>query len=154
MLAQDCGYDWTLLNEEDLVNLSRVWTGVSGPLQQLTADAHAAAQLLQSANQGQAADAFWRAWNDPQAPRANIHAAASGATGIGIGLIACAGIVLALKVNVIIQLTALAAEIAQAAAEAPETGSLSLAEIPVLKEITGKMIELATNLAMNAVLGS
>ncbi len=73
--------------------------------------------------------------------------------GIGAGLMACAGIVLAVKIDVIVQLVSLAIEIIEATATAPVTFGASLLEIPVFKEITGLLINLLINLALNAVMG-
>lgn len=66
----------------------------------------------------------------------------------------CAGIVLALKVNVIVQLTLLAIQIAQAIATAAVTFGASLLEIPIFKKIiTGVIIDQLLNYATEAVLG-
>jgi hypothetical protein len=70
---------------------------------------------------------------------------------IGVGLMVCAGIVLALKINVIIQLIQLAIEIASAIAEAAATFGASLAEIPIFKMITSMIIDQLINLAMTAI---
>jgi hypothetical protein len=61
--------------------------------------------------------------------------------------------VLALKINVIVQLIMLAIEIAEALATAAPTFGASLAEIPIFKEITQLIIDQLINLALNAVLG-
>jgi hypothetical protein len=53
----------------------------------------------------------------------------------GTGLIICGTIVLALKVAVIVQLTILAIQIAQAIATAPVTFGASLAEIPIFQQL-------------------
>jgi hypothetical protein len=152
-LLQDLGYNWPEADETKLLQMGQSWTGFSGQMGQPVADAHASAQQVWSANQGQAIDAFLQAWNHPQGPHANLRDAATGATGIGIGLMACAGIVLALKVNVIVQLVTLAIELVEAIATAPVTFGASLLEVPVFKEITNMLINLAINLAMNAIMG-
>ncbi|WP_433650306.1 hypothetical protein ACQP2C_28230 [Micromonospora zamorensis] len=72
---------------------------------------------------------------------------------IGAGLMVCAGIVLALKINVIVQLTLLAIQIAQAVATAAVTFGASLLEIPIFKLITGALIDQLLNMATEAVLG-
>ena len=64
----------------------------------------------------------------------------------------CAGLVLTLKINVIIQLTILAAEIIEALATAPETFGGSLLEIPVFKKLTDMAINLLINEAMEVLL--
>jgi hypothetical protein len=70
---------------------------------------------------------------------------------IGAGLMVCAGIVLALKINVIVQLVQLAIEIASAIAEAVATFGASLLEIPIFKEITSLIIDQLINMALEAI---
>jgi hypothetical protein len=152
-LLQDLGYQWPEADETTLLAMGHAWLGFGGQARQPPQDAHAAAQQVWSANEGKAIEAFQQAWNHPQAPHANLTDAATGAQGIGIGLMACAGIVLALKINVIVQLTTLAIEIAEALATAVPTFGASLLEIPAFKEITGMAINLVINEAMNAVMG-
>jgi hypothetical protein len=72
---------------------------------------------------------------------------------VGAGLMVCAGIVLALKINVIVQLTMLVIEIAQAIATAVVTFGASLLEIPLFKEITQLIIDQLLNMAIDKVLG-
>jgi len=129
------------------------WASFGSGMRQPVTDAHAHAQQVWSANQGQAIDAFKQAWNHQSAPHSNLLDGATGAMGIGAGLLACAGIVLALKINVIVQLVELAVEIVQAIATAPITFGASLLEIPVFKEITGLLINLLINVALNAIMG-
>jgi hypothetical protein len=77
-------------------------------------------------------------------------------TGVELGgaaLLLCAGIVLGLKINTIINLTILAFEIASAIAEAVPTFGASLAEIPVFREITKRIINAIINEAINAIMG-
>src|SRR5260370_42556639 len=108
-------------------------------------DAHGHATGVWSANQGQAIDAFQAAWNQPKGPHANLLDGTSGSLGVGIGLMVCSGIVLALKINVIVQLVQLAIEIFEAISTAVPTLGASLLEIPVFKEITGMLINLVIN---------
>jgi hypothetical protein len=61
--------------------------------------------------------------------------------------------VLALKINVIVQLTILLIEIIQAIATAAPTFGASLLEIPVFKKITDMAINLIISQAMEAILG-
>jgi hypothetical protein len=152
-LLNDLGYMWPETDEQTLFQMGTSWTGFSGTVRQPVADAHAHAQQVWSANQGQAIEAFKQAWNHPAGPHKNLLDGATGATGIGAGLMVCAGIVLALKINVIVQLVELAIEIIEAIATAPVTFGASLLEIPVFKEITGLLINLLINLALNAIMG-
>jgi hypothetical protein len=152
-LLQDLGYQWPQADETTLLQVGRTWTSFADRARQPPQDAQDAAQQVWSANVGKAIEAFEKAWSDARAAHANLLKAATGSEGIGIGMMVCAAIVLALKINVIVQLTALLTEIVSAVAEAPPTLGTSLLEIPVFKEITGKLINLAISLAMNAVMG-
>jgi hypothetical protein len=152
-LLNDLGFGWPATDEQKLAEMGASWAAFGGRIGPPVADAHAHAQQVWSANQGAAIEAFRLAWEHPAGPHRNLLDSAAGAAGVGTGLMACAGIVLALKVNVIVQLVQLAIEIAEAIATAPVTFGASLLEIPVFKEITGLLINLLINLAMNAVMG-
>ncbi len=152
-LLNDLGYMWPETDEQGLFEMGTSWASFGGGMRQPVQDAHAHAQQVWAANQGQAIDAFKQAWNHPSAPHSNLLDGATGAMGIGAGLMVCAGIVLALKINVIVQLASLALEIIEAIATAPVTFGGSLLEIPVFKEITGLLINLLINLALNAIMG-
>jgi hypothetical protein len=65
----------------------------------------------------------------------------------------CSGVVLALKINVVVQLTLLAIEIAQAITTAVATFGASLLEIPIFKSITGLILEQLLAFATEAILG-
>jgi hypothetical protein len=152
-LLQDLGYMWPEADETQVFQMGQSWTGFPARIGPHVADAHSAAQQVWSANQGDAIDTFQQAWSHPQAPHSNLQDGATGATGIGIGLMACSAIVLALKINVIVQLVTLAIELVEAIATAPVTAGASLLEVPVFKEITGMLINLVISLAMNAIMG-
>lgn len=63
-----------------------------------------------------------------------------------------AGLVLALKINVIVQLSILVIEIVQAIATAAVTFGASLAEIPIFKKLTDIAINLILSQAIEALL--
>ncbi|MCP2343638.1 WXG100-like domain-containing protein [Actinomadura rupiterrae] len=146
------GYSWPEADETKLLQMGSAWLRFAGTLGRPVADAHGHAQLVWTAHQADGVEAFRKAWSDHEAPHANLEDARTAAQIIGAALMVCGGVVLALKINTIVQLTILAVEIAQALATAPETFGASLAEIPVFKEITGALIDELINLAVNAVL--
>jgi len=146
------GYTWPEADEEKLFELGNHWTSYGGTLAGTVADADSAARSVWQHNRGDAVTAFQGAWTEAEAPAANLLDGADGATLIGIGLMVAAGIVLALKINVIVQLVLLAIEIAQAIATAVATFGASLLEIPIFKEITGLLINELINLALQALL--
>jgi len=153
-LLNDLGYVWPEIDEDNLLRLGGTWMNLSGTISQhaITADSHA--QRVWTENNGQAIDAFKDAWLARQAPHDTLHTAAKASTAAGAGLMGAAAIVLGLKINVLIQLTMLSIEIIEALATAPETFGASLLEIPVFKEITGRIINLIINEAINGLMSA
>ncbi|GIF11786.1 hypothetical protein [Actinoplanes teichomyceticus] len=147
------GYTWPEADETRLFEMGQAWMAFTEPLRAGVGDAHAAAQAVWVENQGSAVEAFQNSWLGPEAAKVNMENGAVAATMIGAGLMVCAGIVLTLKINVIVQLTLLAIEITQAIATAGPTLGASLAEIPIFKMITETILDQLTGLAMDAVLG-
>jgi hypothetical protein len=146
------GYNWPEADEEKLFHLGSTWMDFSGTLQQAATDADNQAQKVCSGNSGGAIDAFKAFWSDRDAPSNNLADASTSCIVIGAGLMAAAAVVLALKINVIIQLTAIAIEIAQVIATAVPTFGASLAEIPIFKEIAGLIINMIIDQAINTLL--
>jgi hypothetical protein len=147
------GYTWPEADETKLFEMGNAWIGFPDRITAGLKDADVSAQQVWSGNQDSAIDAFQTSWQQPDSARTNLENGATAATLIGAGLMVCAGIVLALKINVIVQLILLAIEIAEAIATAAPTFGASLAEIPIFKEITQIIIDQLINLALNAVLG-
>jgi hypothetical protein len=146
------GYTWPEADEEKLFELGTRWTDYGAALATSVQDLESAAQAVWQQNRGDAVAAFQQSWSDGEAPAANLRDGADGATLIGVGLMIAAGVVLALKINVIVQLVMLAIEIAEAIATAVETLGASLLEIPIFKEITGLIINELIDMAMQALL--
>ncbi|MFC4912842.1 hypothetical protein [Actinomadura gamaensis] len=147
------GYSWPEADESKLLEMGQAWLRFAGTVGEPVADAHGHAQLVWTAHQAAGVEAFQHAWSEREAPHANLEDARTAAQVIGAGLMVCGAIVLALKINTIVQLTILAFEIAEAIATAPETFGASLAEIPIFKEITGALIDQLINMAIEAILG-
>ncbi|MGV9214980.1 hypothetical protein ACTFTM_24215 [Micromonospora sp. RB23] len=146
------GYDWPTSDEEKLFQLGRLWIDFAPRIEEAGAAAMAAASPVWSENQGQAADAFRNWWNNADnAPQA-LQQGPAGASLLGAGLIVCAGVVLALKIQVIVQLAILAVQIAQAIATAVATFGASLLEIPIFKIATSLILDQLVSLAIDAVL--
>lgn len=146
------GYNWPQADEEKLFEMGHAWMNFAGGFPDSLQDANAQAQRVWSANQGEGIDAFRQSWSDHDAPVSTLHDAVTASNIIGAGLMVCAGVVLALKINVIVQLVQLAIEIASAIAEAVATFGASLAEIPIFKEITSMIIDQLMNMALEAIL--
>ncbi|OLE23463.1 MAG: hypothetical protein AUG44_22160 [Actinobacteria bacterium 13_1_20CM_3_71_11] len=151
-LLNDLGYTWPKSDEERLFQLGQDWIGFASTLTAIRQDGDAIAASVTSGNQGQAIEAFRSKVSADDSASAVLDRGTTGAQVIGAGLIMCAGLVLTLKINVIIQLTILAAEIIEALATAPETFGGSLLEIPVFKKLTDMAINLLINEAMEVLL--
>jgi hypothetical protein len=152
-LLNELGYTWPKADEQKLFELGQHWMAYGGRLGGIVQDAAAAAQPVWADNRGEGIDAFKAKWEDNDSPLAVARDGVTGAQVLGAALFVCAGIVLALKINVIVQLTILLIEIIQAIATAPETFGASLLEIPAFKKITDMAVNLIINQAMEAILG-
>jgi hypothetical protein len=152
-LLQDLGYNWPEADEEKLFDLAMAWNEFAPRLDPLADRLDAAAKRVWTENSGDAVNAFRERWVGEDAPLASLRAAATGAEVVGPVLIVVAAVVLALKINVIVQLTVLAIEIIEAIATAAPTFGASLLEIPVFKEITNRLVNLLISLATEAILG-
>ncbi|MEU8258940.1 hypothetical protein AB0C06_32280 [Micromonospora inaquosa] len=147
------GYDWPTSDEEKLFELGQAWLGFSEQMANATQSAGGVAQEVWASNQGLAINAFREWWTAQDSAPGVLDRGANGAATVGIGLIVCAGVVLALKISVIVQLVILAVQIAQAIATAVATFGASLVEIPIFKIITSKILDLLIDQAVSAVLG-
>jgi hypothetical protein len=152
-LLTELGFNWPEADEEKLFDLANTWMDFSGQLGPLADRAAAAADGVLGANSGEAIDAFRASWSAEDSALASLRDGATGAQVVGPALMVVAGVVLALKITVIVQLTLLLIEIAQAIATAIETFGASLAEIPIFKILTQKLLDIAIDLAVGQILG-
>lgn len=137
-----------------MLKTGTAWTGHGIQSAKPPQEALAAAQQVWQDNKGADVEAFQKAFTSPQAPHANLADASTGAKGIGVGVMSCAGIVAALMVADIAQIMAMLVEIAQAVASAFVTFGGSLLEILGIKEITSAGLKVAVNTAATAVMGA
>jgi|SRR5918999_154584 hypothetical protein len=152
-LLNELGYTWPKSDETKMVELGRQWMRFGGDTQGLVGDAEAGAGKVWPDNAGQAMEAFRAKWESGDSALSVARDGATGAQVVGAAMFVCAGIVLALKINVIVQLTILLIEIIQAIATAGPTFGASLAEIPLFKKLTDIAINIIINQAMEAILG-
>jgi hypothetical protein len=152
-LLNELGYTWPKADETQLFDMGREWMSFGDKIGPIIQEANQLANQVMSVNKGNAVEAFNKAWQKDSAASHTLDQGATGATVIGGALLVCAGIVLALKINVIAQLTTLLIEIIQAIATAAVTFGGSLAEIPVFKKLTDIAINFLINKAMEVVLG-
>ena len=152
-LLNDLGYLWPEVDETKLLELGQQWLALGDTLHAIEQQADAAVRTAVADNTGAAMDAFQARWNSDKSAAKVLDKAAAGTPVVGAALFICAGVVLALKINVIIQLTILLMEIIEAIATAPETFGGSLLEIPVFKKLTDMAVNLIINEALGAILG-
>jgi hypothetical protein len=146
------GFTWPQGDEEKLFELGNAWTRFSGTLTGHTGTATTHAQNVWQVNVSDTTSAFEEAWKSAKGPVNSLEDAAKTCELIGVGLMVCAGIVLALKISVITQLILLAIQIAQAIATAVVTFGASLAEIPIFRILTKIILDQLLNLAMSKVM--
>lgn len=151
-LLQELGYDWPEGDESKLFELGGVWTELGNKIPTLVGDLDKAVAHLKDHNQGSDVDAFVAKWEDGESPLRNIADIPDPNMLVSIGTMIAAGVVLALKIQVIVQLIMLAIQIFQAIATAGPTLGASLAQIPIFKVITGLIIDQLINVAIEAVL--
>lgn len=151
-LLSAIGYDWPESDEESLFNLAGEWSGMADQISGKVDSLNAAAKSLIESNIGEDIDAFGEEWGDAESAVNNIADAADPSNIVNVVLTVAAGLVLALKIQVIVQLVLLAVQIAQAIATAAVTFGASLLEIPIFKEITGLIVDQLIGLVIDQVL--
>ncbi|PRY41496.1 hypothetical protein [Umezawaea tangerina] len=153
-LLNTLGFNWPTSDEGKLFDLGGLWSGFSERLGPIAAEADAQAMQVLNANTGEAVEKFKSFWTDGEAPKQNLDDGATASSLVGAGLYVCAGVVIALKVTVVVQLVMLAVQIAQAIATAIPTFGASLLEIPIFKEIVSLLLDQALDFAINQVLSA
>lgn len=148
------GYEWPESDEESIFNLAGEWTGMADQIAGRVETLNSAAKTLLENNSGEEIESFRGEWEDDESAVRNIADAADPTNMITIGLTVTAGLILALKIQVIIQLALLAFQIAQAIATAAVTFGASLLQIPIFKTITGIIIDQLLGMAIDKVLNA
>ena len=146
------GYDWPEPDEEKLFDLGNTWTDLADQVTGAIDKLESAAKTVIDNNVSAEIDAFKSEWEDGESAVRNIQDLGEPSNIISIGLMIAAGVVLALKLQMIVQLVTLAIQIAQAIATAVVTFGASLLEIPIFKMITSMLVEQIINMALEAVL--
>lgn len=147
------GYTWPKSKEGQMFELGQEWMDFGGKLKQIHGQTVPHAETVTLENMGADIEAFKKKWMDKDAGAKVVEDGGTGAMVVGGGLFVAAGLVLALKIAVIVQLTILAIQIASAIAAAAATFGASMAWIPVAKKIASMAIELAIDQVINALLG-
>lgn len=149
----DLGYIWPDADEVRLTQLGQAWIALQGTLQGHLTEADQAASAVWAHNTGKDIAAFQTFWSQSDGAVDTLARDVNGVATVGAVILVAAGVVLALKTWVIAQLITLAIAVAQAIATAPISFGLSLLEIPVFKEIAGRIINLAISQAIAVLLG-
>jgi hypothetical protein len=152
-LLNELGYIWPKVDEDKLFQLGQYWISFGGDLQTQVQSASGSASAVWQQNKGDAIEAFKTKWKDKDSPEAVLTDGTTASHLIGACLFICALIVLALKINVIVQVTILLIEIIEAIATAVPTFGASLLEIPVFKKLADLAINFIISKAMEAILG-
>lgn len=152
-LLNDLGFTWPEVDETELFTVGAAWTLLGGTLKGIQQSAQTAANQIPQQNQGPAVEAFVAKWSGDKAPAHVVGEVGTGAEVGGAAILMCAGLVLGLKINTIVNLAILLAEIVEAIATAVPTFGASLAEIPVFKEVAQRIIGAIINEAVTAILG-
>jgi len=152
-LLNDLGYIWPDADEVRLTQLGQAWLDLQTTLQSHLSDAERAASAVWMHNTGKDIAAFQTFWSQPDGAVETLAKDVTGVAVVGAVVLVAAAVVLALKIWVIAQLVILAIAVAQAIATAPFTFGASLLEIPVFKEIAGRIPNLAISQAIAVLLG-
>jgi hypothetical protein len=152
-LLNELGYVWPKADEQKLLELGQMWMQFASTVDAIHNDAGTIARQVWSDNTAAAVDAFQQAWGGDNAGAVVLERGHLGAQAIGGALMVCAAAVLALKVNVIVQLAWLLAAIVEAIATAELTFGASLLEIPLFNKLTDVAINFLINQAMTVILG-
>jgi hypothetical protein len=151
-LLNDLGFTWPEVDEQDLFTVGGSWCQFGSAVGQAHQGSSTAAQQLLARNQSEALAAFQTSLEHPQSPLSVLGDASTGVEVVGAAMFAAAGLVIGLKINTMINLITLAFEIVEALATAIPTFGASLAEIPVFKEITQRIVNAIVNEVVNAIL--
>ncbi|MFD2077806.1 hypothetical protein SAMN05421678_12443 [Actinopolymorpha cephalotaxi] len=152
-VLSELGYLWPDADEVRLMQLGQAWVSLQSKLDGVVTEAQRAAEQVWTHNKGDDVNAFKEAWGKAEDALDTLQKDATGVVVVGALILVCAVVVLMLKIWVITQLVLLVIAIAQAIATAPITFGASLLEIPVFKEIFGRIINLLISQALEVLLG-
>jgi hypothetical protein len=151
---QIIGYNWPQGDETKLFEIGQKWMKFANTVKQISDGSHQAAQPVWQQNSGQDISAFQNHIGGNDGPVKILGDSSTASTVLGAGMAICGAIVLALKIQMIVQLVTLAIQTAQAIAMAVPTFGASLAEIPIFQQIcrtlVGKLIDQVIGKLLNA----
>lgn len=149
----ELGYMWPKSDEVKMFDLGTAWVGFGSEASATHSRTASPFQAVTVQNRGQDVDTFSQQFSHPDRGPMVLKDGSQGATLVGPALFVAAGLVLALKITVIVQLTLLVIQIAEAIAAAVATFGASLLWIPVAKKLCGLAINFALSKVIEALLG-
>ncbi|MDA1361625.1 hypothetical protein O1R50_18500 [Glycomyces luteolus] len=139
------GFNWPMSNEDTLFDVGTAWMELPGEIDGVLSGAGQHAETMFSENIGDSIEAFKTWWDSEDSPAKLLQDGTVGMCLTGGALMVCAGVVLALKIAVLIQLGILAVQIAAAIAAAAATFGIASAALPALyalgRKIVGDLIQ-------------
>ncbi|MCL2582817.1 MAG: hypothetical protein FWE35_10210 [Streptosporangiales bacterium] len=117
------GFNWPNIDEDELTASAKDHRQMKAKVEQAAAKGRASAGKVGAANEGKSVDAFKSRWGNVSEPHLGHLAEVHGLLADGLDVLA--GVVVAAKTAVIVQLAELAAEVASAAAASVVTFGIS-----------------------------
>jgi hypothetical protein len=152
-LLNELGYIWPESDETRLLEVGQLWMQLGQDMAPLHEELMQCIETTFASNHGPALEKLLANLQNPRSAPEVLGLVVPGTAVVGATVMICAAVVLALKINVIIQLTVLLLEIIEAVATTEVTFGASLLEIPVFKKLTDLLINLLVNEALEAILG-
>ena len=143
------GYKWPESDETKLFEMGQKWMKFGGDAKEILDQAEQGASKVWSENQGDDIMRFADHWKHSEGPAKVLQDAATAAQLVGTGMTIVAAIMLALKIQVIVQLVQLMIQTFHAIAMAVPTWGASLNWIPIYNQITSR----AVGMAIDQVIG-
>jgi hypothetical protein len=154
MFLNVIGYRWPESNEVKLFQMGQRWMKFGGELNQVLDTAERGASQVWSQNSGQDIAKFAEHWKHSEGPAKVLKDAANAAQLIGTGMCVISAIILALKVQMIVQLVQLMIQTLQAIAMAVATYGASLSWIPIYNQITSRLVGLLIDQVVERLLNA
>ncbi|HZM83321.1 MAG TPA: hypothetical protein VFC19_47005 [Candidatus Limnocylindrales bacterium] len=146
------GFTFPAGDETKLLDLGQEWLSLADKIEQHVEQAKHTAEQVWNQNSSDMVEAFKKRWMGEAGPANRMGGGAIGSNIVGAGVMVCAGIVLAMKINAIVQATLTLIEIAAALAAATFTFGASATIIPLLKEACKRLLDYLLGEAINKVL--
>lgn len=145
------GYEWPNVDEDAVRDAAQLLRGLESDLRGTLDELEIRVNEFGDGAKAKSSNALIRAWTENRT--ANMDAVLDALPGVATGIDVAADAIVALKVKVIAELTITAAQIAAAAATAVVTAGLSVAGNAALIAVRKKALDIATDIAMEELIG-